>query len=125
MREVMKERSKFVLYGEDSCMCTVPRAHGAQLRRSQPAFIIVVVMKLVSVTLLSLLNVPAAILTASERADDGISADLDCRDSPEPSFILCCSTAQNSRRLVQTANADETANCVSARDLRELLKPCH
>ncbi len=31
-------------------MCTNPRARGAQLRRSQPAFIIVMVMKLVSMT---------------------------------------------------------------------------
>ena len=30
-------------------MCVQPRARGAQLRRSQPAFIIVMVMKLVSV----------------------------------------------------------------------------
>ena len=30
-------------------MCVQPRARGAQLRRSQPAFIIVMVMKLVSI----------------------------------------------------------------------------
>ena len=32
------------------CMCMLPGARGAQRRRSQPAFIIVMVMKLVSVT---------------------------------------------------------------------------
>ncbi len=32
------------------CVCTMPRAHSAQLRRSQPAFIMVMIMKLVSVT---------------------------------------------------------------------------
>ena len=31
------------------CMCMLPGARGAQRRRSQPAFIIVMVMKLVSV----------------------------------------------------------------------------
>jgi hypothetical protein len=51
MREVMMDRSKFVQYGENACMCTIPRAHGAQLRRSQTAFIVVVVMKLESVSL--------------------------------------------------------------------------
>ena len=38
-----------MLYGANACMCTLPRVRGAQLRRSQPAFIIVMVMKLVSV----------------------------------------------------------------------------
>ena len=35
-------------------MCVQPRARGAQLRRSQPAFIIVMVMKLVSVAIVCL-----------------------------------------------------------------------
>ena len=39
-----------MLYGANACMCTLPRVRGAQLRRSQPAFIIVMVMKLVSVS---------------------------------------------------------------------------
>ena len=61
-----------------------------------------------NLTLLSLLSVPAAVPTASERAVVGrltheISAELDCRDFPESSLILRCSTAQNSYRLIQTA----------------------
>ena len=35
-------------------MCVQPRARGAQLRRSQPAFIIVMVMKLVSMQAFSM-----------------------------------------------------------------------
>jgi hypothetical protein len=50
----MYERTKFNEYDANACMCTLPRARGAQLRRSQPAFIIVMVMKLVSVSLIKL-----------------------------------------------------------------------
>ena len=45
---VMQERIKFVQYGANVCMCTLPRARSAQLRRTQPAFIIVMSMRLVS-----------------------------------------------------------------------------
>jgi hypothetical protein len=42
-------RTKFVQYSVNACMCTIPRAHGTQLRHNQPAFTIAILMKLVSV----------------------------------------------------------------------------
>ncbi len=47
---VVVGKSKFVQYGANACMCTIPRVHSAQPRHSQPAFIIVMIMKPVSVT---------------------------------------------------------------------------